>query len=113
MRPLPKHSSYPLETDVGDRCLEVVLHALRRHLDLDHLARLGVEDLLSEPAHDQGRVARHGVGCMVVHTIELTDEELKLVRAALHSYLEDFGHEEADVLRAVKAVLAKLPAENE
>jgi hypothetical protein len=44
-----------------------------------------------------------------VHTIELTEEELRLVRAALHAYLEDFGHEEADVLRAVKQVLAKLP----
>ena len=44
-----------------------------------------------------------------MHTIDLTEEELKLVRAALHSYLEDFGHEEADVLRAVKQVLAKLP----
>jgi hypothetical protein len=46
-----------------------------------------------------------------VHTIELTDEELRLVRSALHAYLEDFGHEEADVLRAIKAVLAKLPEE--
>jgi hypothetical protein len=44
-----------------------------------------------------------------VHTIELNDEELRLVRAALHSYLEDFGHDEADVLRALKRVLAKLP----
>jgi hypothetical protein len=44
-----------------------------------------------------------------VHTVELTDEELRLVRAALTAYLEDFGHEEADVLRAVKAVIAKLP----
>jgi len=44
-----------------------------------------------------------------VHTIELTDDELRLVRSALHSYLEDFGHEEADVLRAIKEVLAKLP----
>jgi hypothetical protein len=44
-----------------------------------------------------------------MHTIELTDAELRLVRAALNAYLEDFGHEEADVLRAVKAVLAKLP----
>jgi hypothetical protein len=44
-----------------------------------------------------------------MHTIELTDEELRLVRAALNAYLEDFGHEEADVLRAVKAVIAKLP----
>jgi hypothetical protein len=43
-----------------------------------------------------------------VHTIELTDEELRLVRAALHSYLDDFGHEEADLLRAIKELLAKL-----
>jgi hypothetical protein len=45
-----------------------------------------------------------------VHTIDLTDEELRLVRAALQSYLEDFGHEEADVLRALKQILAKIPA---
>ncbi len=44
-----------------------------------------------------------------MYTIELTDEELRLVRAALNAYLEDFGHDEADVLRAVKAVIAKLP----
>jgi hypothetical protein len=44
-----------------------------------------------------------------VHTIELNDEELRLLRAALHSYLEDFGHDEAEVLRAIKQVLAKLP----
>jgi hypothetical protein len=46
-----------------------------------------------------------------VHTLELTEEELRLVRSALHAYLEDFGHEEADVLRAIKALLAKLPAD--
>ena len=45
---------------------------------------------------------------MADHTIELTDEELKLVRSALHSYLDDFGHEEAEVLRALKALIAKL-----
>ena len=45
-----------------------------------------------------------------MHTIELTEEELTLVRAALHSYLDDFGHEEADVLRRLKEVLAKLPS---
>jgi hypothetical protein len=44
-----------------------------------------------------------------MHTIELTNEELRLVQAALHSYLDDFGHEEADVLREVKALIAKLP----
>jgi hypothetical protein len=46
-----------------------------------------------------------------VHTIELTDDELRLVLAALRSYLEDFGHDEADVLRAIKQVLAKLPSD--
>ena len=45
-----------------------------------------------------------------MHTIELTEDELRLVRSALHSYLEDFGHDEADVLRAIKQILAKLPA---
>jgi hypothetical protein len=44
-----------------------------------------------------------------MHTIELSDEELRLLHAALHSYLDDFGHEEAEILRNVKAVIAKLP----
>jgi hypothetical protein len=44
-----------------------------------------------------------------MHTIELTEEELRVVRNALQSFLEDFGHDEADVLRSIKNVLAKLP----
>jgi hypothetical protein len=44
-----------------------------------------------------------------MHTIELTEDELRLLHAALHSYLDDFGHEEADVLRELKALIAKLP----
>jgi len=47
---------------------------------------------------------------MAEHEIRLNDEELRVLLAALHSYLDDFGHEEADVLRAVKALIAKLPA---
>jgi hypothetical protein len=43
------------------------------------------------------------------HTLELTDEELRLLQAALHSYLDDFGHEEADVLRRIKELIARLP----
>jgi hypothetical protein len=46
---------------------------------------------------------------MADHMIELTSEELKLVRSALHAYLDDFGHEEADVLREIKQLLEKLP----
>jgi hypothetical protein len=41
-------------------------------------------------------------------TVELTEEEMRLLRAALHSYLDDFGHDEADVLRSLKALIAKL-----
>jgi len=47
-----------------------------------------------------------------MHTIELTPEELRIVQAALKTYLDDFGHEEADVLRQIKALLAKLPVED-
>ena len=43
-----------------------------------------------------------------MHTIELDDDELRLLQNALHAYLDDFGHEEADVLRLVKALMAKL-----
>jgi hypothetical protein len=43
------------------------------------------------------------------HTLELTDDELRLLRAALHSYLDDFGHEEGDVLRQIKELMARLP----
>jgi hypothetical protein len=46
-----------------------------------------------------------------MHTLELTDDELRLLHAAIQSYLDDFGHEEADVLRAVKQLLAKLPVQ--
>ena len=44
-------------------------------------------------------------------TIELTHEELHLVREALRSFLDDFGHEEMEIVRRVKALLAKLPAD--
>ncbi len=45
-----------------------------------------------------------------MHTIELTDEELRLVTNAVRSFLEDFGHEEADLLRKLKELLTKLQA---
>ena len=45
-----------------------------------------------------------------MHTIELSDSDLRLLHAALHSYLDDSGHEEADVLRLIKQLIAKLPA---
>jgi len=38
-----------------------------------------------------------------MHTIQLTDEELRILYSALHAYLDDFGHDEVDVLRQAKA----------
>lgn len=43
-------------------------------------------------------------------TLELTEEELILLRHALRHYLSEFGHEEADIVRKARALLAKLPA---
>ena len=43
-------------------------------------------------------------------TVELTDEELRIVHAALRSYLQDFGHDEADVVALIKRTLAKIPS---
>jgi hypothetical protein len=46
-----------------------------------------------------------------MHTIELNDDEVKLLRAALHSYFDDFGHDQEDILRQLRALLDKLPDE--
>jgi hypothetical protein len=43
------------------------------------------------------------------HTIELSDDDVRLLHAALHSYLDDFGHEEMDVVEGIQALIAKLP----
>jgi len=44
-----------------------------------------------------------------MNVIEVTNEELRLLHAALRSYLDDFGHDQADLLRQVKQLIAKLP----
>jgi len=44
-------------------------------------------------------------------TIELTPDEVQLTRSALRAFLDDFGHEEMDVVRRLQALLAKLPEE--
>jgi hypothetical protein len=44
--------------------------------------------------------------------LELTPAQLKIAYTALHSLLDDFGHEESDVMRVIHEVLAKLPDEH-
>lgn len=43
------------------------------------------------------------------HTLVLNDDDLRLLRAALHSYLDDFGHDESDLLRQIKELMERLP----
>ena len=48
----------------------------------------------------------------IAFTLELTPAELKVTYAALRSMLDDFGHDERDVLGVVRRVIAKLPDEH-
>ena len=43
--------------------------------------------------------------------LELTPAQLKITHSALKSMLTDFGHDEPDVHRIIREVLAKLPDE--
>lgn len=45
-----------------------------------------------------------------MNTIHLTDTELEMARHGMTAYLRSFGHDEADTMIAIKAVLAKLAA---
>jgi hypothetical protein len=44
-----------------------------------------------------------------MYTIELQAEELQLLRSALGCYLQAFGHNEADLVKAARTLLVKLP----
>jgi hypothetical protein len=44
--------------------------------------------------------------------LELTPAQLKITHTALRSLLDDFGHEEAEVVRLIHQVLEKLPDEH-
>jgi UDP-N-acetylmuramyl pentapeptide synthase len=46
------------------------------------------------------------------YTLHLTPPQLKVVHTALKSLLDDFGHDEAEVARAIHEVLEKLPDEH-
>ena len=43
--------------------------------------------------------------------LELTPAQLKVTHSALRSLLSDFGHDQPDVHRVIREVLAKLPEE--
>ena len=45
----------------------------------------------------------------IAYRLDLTPAELKLTYSALKALLNDFGHDEYDVQRIIRAVLNKLP----
>ena len=45
-----------------------------------------------------------------MYVIELSESELRVVRQALEAYLEEFGHEEAETVRLIKSVMARVRA---
>lgn len=47
----------------------------------------------------------------IAYHLDLTPPELKITYTALHSLLDDLGHDERDVGRIVRQVLNKLPDE--
>ncbi len=47
----------------------------------------------------------------IAYRLDLTPGELKITHTALHSLLDDLGHDERDVGRIVRQVLDKLPDE--
>jgi hypothetical protein len=48
----------------------------------------------------------------VAFRLDLTPGQLKIVHTALHSLLDDLGHDERDVQAIVRQVLDKLPDEH-
>jgi hypothetical protein len=48
----------------------------------------------------------------IAYRLDLTAVELKITHTALHSLLDDLGHEEHDVQAIVRRVLGKLPDEH-
>jgi hypothetical protein len=62
---------------------------------------------VSDKHPDQPKVA-----APIRYHLELTPAQLKITHTALHSLLDDFGHEEGEVLSLIREVLAKLPDEH-
>ncbi len=48
----------------------------------------------------------------IAYRLDLTPAQLKITWTALHSFLDDFGHDERDVHEVTREVLDKLPDEH-
>ncbi len=52
------------------------------------------------------------MGDDIAYRVEFTAAQLKVVHTALKSLMDDFGHDEAEVVRVIHDVLDKLPDEH-
>ncbi len=48
----------------------------------------------------------------VAFRLDLTAAELKVTHTALRSLLDDYGHDEQDVIKVIQTVISKLPDEH-
>jgi len=48
----------------------------------------------------------------IVFRLDLTAAELKVTHTALRSLLDDYGHDEQDVIQIIRRVIEKLPDEH-
>ena len=90
-----------VELELAGVDADAAIPGLRAHLEGCPACREEHESLRALVASEYPRAMK---------TLEIDDEELALLLAAVRSYLDDFGHEEADLLRRVKRLLAKLQA---
>ena len=64
-------------------------------------------DEVSEAVNDEGPDSTQST--QFHYHLELTPAQLKITHTALRSLLDDFGHDEREVLRIISEVLEKLP----
>ncbi len=48
---------------------------------------------------------------MYVHTLQLTEDEMKIVQSAIHSWVNTFTHDQPDLLRRSKLLRERIDAE--
>jgi hypothetical protein len=63
-------------------------------------------------APEAGESFREDSSGPVHYHLELSPAQLKITHTALKSLLDDFGHEEREVVRVINEVLEKLPDEH-
>jgi hypothetical protein len=69
--------------------------------------RIRTSDVEGDAVSDQG--SENPPTTQFHYHLELTPAQLKITHTALRSLLDDFGHDERDVLRIIHEVLEKLP----